>query len=113
VPCTHIGDRGTEMSDDSELPHAVIIDLRGAETSINEEQDDLSLLIDDGDSATVLVTGAARHSDDAIKALDQLAEKAARLAALLRVRRGDARVFDGPEDEPAALVEPPVNASGW
>jgi hypothetical protein len=82
------------------LPDATI-DLPHLKTKIAESWPDraLSLLLDDGGNRARLVTGLPCWYDESIASLEALAETAMRLAALLRIRRGDRAVL-------AALADP-------
>lgn len=89
----------------AEPDDVLVIDLPDLTATIVEDPDDraLSLLLrDDSGNAAELVTGLRDWSTEAIDALDRLVEVAGRLAALLRIRRGDRTgVFDADADAEA------------
>lgn len=114
---------GLAQAADTPMPVSHIgLDLAGTRADIDEDREthELALVLYDRrtDRVAELVTDADGY-DEAIEALDQIAEVAGRLAGLLRIRRGDRAVLsaladaapDLPPDRRIVSTLPPANAA--
>jgi hypothetical protein len=67
------------------------MDLRGLRAFITLEDDDLVMVVHDGDQSLTFETGAGGSFEDAIRGAEQLADQALQFANLLKVRAGSWR----------------------
>lgn len=107
---------------DADLPEASLsLDTRGLKVFITLEDDDLVLVVSDGEQAMTFEQGAGGSADDAIRGAEHLADMAIQYASLMKIRAGS-RVpltrLNPPAEvewwiEPGPPQEPPLSRSAW
>jgi hypothetical protein len=109
---------------DADLPDAALsLDTRGLKVFITLEDDDLVLVVSDGEQAMTFEPGAGGSAEDAIRGAEHLADMAIQYAALMKVRAGSRTPLTRLNPPPAEVEwwieqgqfqqEPPLTRSAW